>query len=477
MKKRIWKAAACTRPNQPVRQSPSLRTGRLRHGLLHLELLEGRLVPDGLSLVSNWHEQPGHLYADGWAEGNYAYIGHFNNPSGVDIIDISDPANPVQVANFLGTGGDNEIRDIEVQNGIGFFSSDSYSRGGVYVVDLSDPTQPVQLARIDPSNGGARHVHTLSVDGPYLYEADSATPDIRVFDISDPANPAFVRIIRSASGGPVHEVTALNGRLYTAVIDSTGASEVYDISNVGDPNAPVPLLTSIPSGSYTHTAWPTEDGSYVAVSRETYGGDVTLWDIQDPANPVAASVISLPTSETYSMHQVMVTGNLLYISAYEAGVLVYDISDPTSPVQVASYRTYDGPVNGYAGCWGVYPFLGSDRILAFDMQSGLFVLSMDAAPARSSPGIPGTLLTGVTAGEGADVSGLAGQGRWSDVVPEMLPTTLGAAPNGDRSAATEASSSAVDGHRPPAVLDTAFVGWGRWVDGGLTEPLPPPLNL
>jgi choice-of-anchor B domain-containing protein len=357
-------------------QKNSRRTWSLR-----LQHLEDRIVPDGMSLVGNWHEQPGHYYADGWAEGNYAYIGHYSNASGVDIIDISDPTNPVQVANFKGTGGNNEIRDIETQNGIGFFSSDSYSSGGIFVVDLSDPTNPVQLARIDPSNGGAQHVHTLSVDGNYLYEADSATNNIRVFDISDPTNPTFVRSIYDASGGPVHEVTALNGRLYTAVISSTGSSEIYDISNVGDPNQPVPLLATIASGSYTHTAWPTEDGNYVAIARETLGGDVKIWDIHDLSNPVVASVISLPTNETYSMHQVMTQGNLLYISAYEAGVLVYDISDATNPVQVGSYKTYNGDVNGYAGCWGVYPFLGNDKILAFDIETGLYILSLDSAPA------------------------------------------------------------------------------------------------
>jgi choice-of-anchor B domain-containing protein len=429
-------------------------------------------VPDGLSLVGNWHEQPGHYYADGWAEGNYAYIGHYNNQSGVDIIDISDPTNPVQVANFKGTGGNNEIRDIEIQNGIGFFSSDSYSSGGIFVVDLSDPTNPVQLARIDPFNGGARHVHTLCVDGNYLYEADAATNNIRVFDISDPANPTFVRSIFDASGGPVHEVTALNGRLYTAVINATGSSEIYDISNVGDTSMDVPLLGSIASGSYTHTAWPTEDGNYVAVARETFGGDVKLWDIHDPANPILASAISLPTTETYSMHQVMITGNLLYISAYEAGVLVYDISDPTNPVEVASYKTYDGPVNGYAGCWGVYPFLGQDRILAFDIETGLYILSMDSppvTPARNSQAVASLLGTGPTTGSVPDNSRGNGLGlglRQGQVPADWLDTlTDGVRPSRDLILDSRLASL----HGSVTVLDAAFLDNGAQVESPLVE--------
>jgi choice-of-anchor B domain-containing protein len=357
------------------------RRTTLRKCPLEVHPLEGRLLLDGMSLVGQWDNGTA-LYSDGWGETNYAYIGHYGNNNGMQIIDLSDPTNPTLVSTFLSPSGWNDFRDMETaQQGdrtIAFCSSDT--GGGVIVVDVTDRTAPRELYRITVADNGTNTVHTLSVDGDYLYEAYSRTPNIRVFNISDPESPAFVRIIRSDSGGPVHEVTALNGRLYTAVINSSGRSEVYDISNVGDPEAPVPLVASIPSGGYAHTAWPTDDGNVVAVARETFGGDVKLWDISDPSTPVLDSTISLPTTETYSLHQVMILGNLLYISAYEAGVLVYDITDPTAPVQVGSYQTYDGPVNGYAGCWGVYPFLGNDRILAFDMQSGLFVLSLDSMP-------------------------------------------------------------------------------------------------
>src|SRR5262249_5987518 len=285
------------------------------------------------------------------------------------------------VSTFRSASGFNDFRDVETEQigkrTIAFVSSDI--GGGVIIIDVTDHAAPQELYRITAADGGTNTVHTLAVDGDYLYEADSRTPNIRVFNVSNPAAPVFVRIIPSASNGPVHEVTALNGRLYTAVINAAGRSEVYDITNVGDPMAPVPLLASIPSGSSAHTAWPTEDGNFVAVARETFGGDVRIWDIRDPANPVRASTIALPTTQTYSLHQVMIQGNLLYISAYEAGVLVYDITDPYSPVPVGSYDTYHGPVIGYAGCWGVYPFLGSDRILAFDMQTGLYVLSLPMA--------------------------------------------------------------------------------------------------
>ena len=358
----------------------SRRAYRPRPKRLQIEHLESRCLLDGMALQGTW-DQGGPLYSDGWGESHYAYLGHYQNNNGLHIIDIADPTNPTLVSTFRSASGWNDFRDVETaQVGlqtIAFASSDT--GGGLLVIDVTDHANPRELYRITTADGGTNTVHTLSVDGDYVYEADSRTPNIRVFNISNPAAPTFLRTIHSASNGPVHEVTALNGRLYTAVIDSAGRSEVYDITNVGDTTAPVPLLVSIPSGSSAHTAWPTEDGNFVAVARETLGGDVRIWDIRDPANPVRASTISLPTNVTYSLHQVMISGNLLYISAYEAGVLVYDISDPYAPVQVATYETYHGPVNGYDGCWGVYPFLGPDRILAFDMRTGLYVLSLPMA--------------------------------------------------------------------------------------------------
>src|SRR4051794_21528624 len=100
-----------TRPGRPgpVRR-PAAR--------LSVESLERRDCPAGMSLVGNWHEHD-HLYADVWGQritsgphrGDYAYLGHFANQGGIDIINVTDPTHPVLASTFLGTGGDNELQD------------------------------------------------------------------------------------------------------------------------------------------------------------------------------------------------------------------------------------------------------------------------------------------------------------------------------------------------------------------------------
>ena len=68
----------------------------------------------------------------------------------------------------------------------------------------------------------------------------------------------------------------------------------------------------------------------------------------------------------------------MYSSYYYDGIYVWNIADPLNPLLVGFYDTSTIPnANGYQGCWGVYPFLSSGKILASDMQNGLYVLELE----------------------------------------------------------------------------------------------------
>jgi choice-of-anchor B domain-containing protein len=304
----------------------------------------------------------------------------------VAIIDISNPRKPRLASVFRGVGGDNDLRDVEVQKGIGYFASDT--DGSVYLVDVSNPNAPRQLSRISTALGGAENVHTLSVQGNYLFTASTRTPDIHVFNVRDPRNPRLVRVLTSASEYPVHEVTAMGNRLYTAVIGSPGVVDIFDISNV---EVAAPRLQSFETDNIAHTSWPVLNGDYLAVAREEHGGDLEIWDIRNLANPVRVSRLGLPATTTWSVHQVMTVGTQLYASWYQAGVRVFDVSAPAAPRLIAYYDTFPFPdVVGFNGSWGVFPYLGPDRILASDMYTGLYILRRTS----SRPDGPIDTLTG-----------------------------------------------------------------------------------
>ncbi|MBK9333830.1 MAG: T9SS type A sorting domain-containing protein [Ignavibacteria bacterium] len=77
------------------------------------------------------------------------------------------------------------------------------------------------------------------------------------------------------------------------------------------------------------------------------------------------------------VHNAYIKGDSLYLAHYRAGVIVYDISDPSLPFEVGHYDTYPG-VNSTAfqGCWNVYPYLPSGNIIASDISTGLYVLRL-----------------------------------------------------------------------------------------------------
>ncbi|MCH7494068.1 hypothetical protein IIA16_05100, partial [bacterium] len=363
----------------------SLATGVTHYASVRAVDLAGNTVvasSDGLtinaaSLLGTADPHASESYGDIWGEGDIAYLGHFTSTGGVDIFDVSVPTAPVLLTQWFGSAGGNQIKDVKVADGIGYFGSDNGA--GVYVVDVSVPSAPVEIARITAAMGGHPSIHNLFLDNGFLYEASGRGPDIHVFDVSVPAAPVFVRTITVPSGGVVHDITVVEGRLYTSVISAGGWTDIYDISAIG---TGAPLLGSFASGGSTHANWPTAGGGYLVVAQETSGGDVTIWDIGDPGAAFLVATIdpAVWDIDSFSAHNVLVMGDLLFVSWYQAGVQVFDISDPTDPKAYARYDTYPGAVVGFAGNWGVYPFLGLDRVLASDISTGLYVIDFTASP-------------------------------------------------------------------------------------------------
>ncbi|MGE0881956.1 MAG: choice-of-anchor B family protein [Blastocatellales bacterium] len=317
-------------------------------------------------------------YGDVWGEGNYAYLGSYNG-NGVMIIDISNPATPRMVGHYNPAEG-GRFQDVMVINGVGYFSSEN--RGGLHIVDVSNPANPTLLSQISQEQNGFPNVHELFVADGVLYEADSRTNIIKVFDVRDPRNPRFVRDIQTTDTRFIHAPIAVNGRLFTS--GWSGKTDIYDVSNVL--NAAPALLGSIDSGPNSHASWPGNDGKLLASARETANGDVRLFDISNPANPVLLSAISAQSLglDAFTAHNPYIIGNLLFVSWYQAGLVIIDISNPHQPRLVSTYDTFPGSVNGFDGCWGVYPFLGFDRVLLSDLDGGLFIVDTTAAMAGPS---------------------------------------------------------------------------------------------
>ncbi len=369
-------------------------------------------------------------FADIGADGKIAAQGSYNC-RGVFIFDLTDPNNPV-LASHYNPDPKQAFLEVTIKGNRGYFGSGGpYPAGlpdsgdGVHIVDLTNPYQPVLLGKINASNGGYNGIHEMIVAGNYLFENYNSTSNkiLRIFDISDPANPVFKWTVTPTDSLWVHAVHVRGNRLYTS--GWRGMIDIYDISDLA--TKPPKFLGAI-SGDYSnHTSYTSEDGNYLYSARETTNGDIRVYDVRDPEQPLLVKSISTRQLglEAISPHDPVVLGDKLYVSWYQAGMQVFDISDPVNPVHVGQYDTFDGtyvappesslaatepwdiicginyngdnlqgvPYASFDGAWAVWPLLGHDRVLAGDMTKGLFII--DASGLSPSPvvAISGRVLT------------------------------------------------------------------------------------
>lgn len=356
--------------------------------LLFIGLLCATSFGQTAKLVGQLNPFPKHnRYGDVWGEGNFAYLASYAG-SGVMIIDITNPAAPV-LAGFYDPENGAQFKDVVVIDGIGYCSSDDGR--GLYIADFKDPKNPRTLSHITPTENGFPSVHELYVSDGLLFEADSRRPTdglpprVKVFEVSNPAQPKFLRDVFTTDTIFIHNMFALQGRLYTS--GWSGRTDIFDIRNIRTQDPP--LLGTALSGGASHSSWVSNDGKLLVSCRETTNGDIQLFDISNPNSPQRLTTINAQTiglnweRDAFTPHNPVIVGNLLFVSWYQAGTALFDISNPAQPELVARYDTFPGPVacpiDCYGGNWGVYPLLGLDRVLLSDLDNGLLIVDFSAA--------------------------------------------------------------------------------------------------
>ncbi|MBC7795892.1 MAG: VCBS repeat-containing protein [Pyrinomonadaceae bacterium] len=364
-------------------------------------------------------------YADLTADGNLAVMGslapaidpadNVTKRTGAFIFDISNPDAPVLKAQY---GIGQHFLEAVIVGKRAYFGSGSGSQTGVHIVDLTNPSNPVLLGTVTAANAnGYNRVHEIFVDGDFLYEnLDSlSTPIIKVINIKNPANPVFVRDIVPMEVRWIHGMFVKNGRMFTsgwgnesANPDVPGLVEIFDITKIGTENARP--LGSIATGINTHSIWTSEDGNYMYVCRELFDGQLRVYDIRNVSNPLLVKVITAGDLgiNAFTPHNPVVKGNRLFVAWYQAGTIVFDITNPADPKRIATYDTYlpefnaeaakkeTGNLklqgidlvcggerlsallpNSYDGNWTGYATLGTDKVVLSDMNSGFYIIDFE----------------------------------------------------------------------------------------------------
>ena len=139
---------------------------------------------------------------------------------GLQIIDISNPANPTLIGTYNTSGAAYSV----AVSGRYAYVVDYAS--GLQIIDISNPATPTLTGTYDTSGNALG----IAVSGRYAYVADDAS-GLQIIDISNPATPTLTGTYDTSdySSG-----IAVSGR-YAYVADGGSGLQIIDISNPASP--------------------------------------------------------------------------------------------------------------------------------------------------------------------------------------------------------------------------------------------------
>lgn len=299
----------------------------------------------------------------------------------VFFFDVTEPTHPQLIAKFAGTKNIVSREFKSYKNRV-YAVSDATTEG-LMIFDLSNA--PENIDRTYWSNEFFEKAHTITLDTVsgriYLNGTNvgAAYNGLVILDVSqNPDRPALLAKV-DVEGGYVHDAYVRNDTVY-----ASSGDEGYFVLDCGDPQNPK-TLASISTGGYNHNSWLTTDGNYAYYTEEIpRGRPIHIVDLRKLKSEGEIEVVHdfldnlTPGGNLAVPHNLFIRNDLLFVSQYEDGLLVYDICQPAEPKLIAHYDTHPENLiyNGYFGCWGNYPWLPSGTIIASDMQNGLFLLKM-----------------------------------------------------------------------------------------------------
>ncbi|HSQ61473.1 MAG TPA: choice-of-anchor B family protein [Acidobacteriota bacterium] len=307
----------------------------------------------------------------------YAILG---TTTGTSIVRLTDPRNPVEVAFIDGPASD--WREMKQYRQWVYVCSEGAGTGrGIQVISMENPDEP---RLVKTYRTGFDTAHTVSIDTTraILYANGTSIGMVALTlqpragaTNASPSNPQEIGVFADYYVHDLH----LRGTLgYVSAINN-GFESILDLTDpalLAGGAAAVELKRWTTPAQFTHNSWTTKNGDYLIVTEENAGGKPKVYDITAPGAPVLKYTFTdLPAHIGHNVH---VKGDTAFVSYYTAGVRLYDVTDPTKPVEFAYYDTFLGGDGGFDGVWEVAPYFPSGIFIASDISNGLFVFCVNA---------------------------------------------------------------------------------------------------
>jgi choice-of-anchor B domain-containing protein len=312
---------------------------------------------------------------------------------GTSFIDISDPTNPVFVANLRAQGATELHSDMKVYRDHAFIVKDGPGNG-IQVVDLT------RLREIDHADApvtilpdavyhGISNAHDIAIneDTGFAYAVGATRPvtatspchegGLHMVDIRDPKNPTFAGCFDD--DGYTHDVQCVvyhgpderyQGReLCFASNPGEGLSNTLTIVDVTDKANPVMVsrtFEGVPA-TYSHQGWLTEDQRYFLHDDESDNGASPeaipgrsrnrVFDVTDLERPFVQAVYHGETRAP--VHNLYIRGRYMYNANYIDGLRVVDLNRIDRPGDEFAPETPSAPDHQglrEVGCFDTDPF-------------------------------------------------------------------------------------------------------------------------
>lgn len=318
--------------------------------------------------------------------------------TGVTVIDVADPANPVQVSFYPLLWP----RSIAVNGDLVFVTG----ADGLSILDVSRPDMAYQTARLVLPG----YIYDVDVAGSYAYVA--MEQGFHIVNVADPYHPIQVSSLALRSTA----VVVSNGYAYLSVLNDGVTQSGLVTVDARSPSAPV--VTNRIAGVAGPDLCIADQGLFVP-----HGHGVLTFSITDPAQPVAAGAHH-PAAQVWP-RSCAVHNQTVLLAGYR-GVVRIDASDLLAVRQVGGADT-PGEAHGV--------FLTPSYAYVADGSRGLRILSLADPITPQEVGFydsPGTAHEVVVVGTrayladgydrtGNQVSGL----RILDVSDPTRPTEIG----------------------------------------------------
>ena len=350
--------------------------------------------------------------------------------TGIDVSDLRNPKMLVQTDLMYPHLRSNSLSIIDDIMLVAYQSLEPGQSGtGMGIFDICNPEEPKRIGFLDTTGPYSRGCHCLWwVDGPYAHlstgSADFQPRDQKddqfymIVDVENPERPVeagrwWVPGTREGDNEPMpkrhpqfdsgHRLHNANvyperpNRSYAAYMDS--GVTILDITDISRPGLISHINYAPPFPGFTHTVLPLFNRDLMVVTQESVrdGGEdypklIWLMDIREETNPVIISTLPMPETKDFfgrpgrfGAHNIyenqpgptcFFSDTLIFGTFFNAGLRVFDISNPFQPSEVAYFIREAPKQNVPVGINDVYVDENGILYVVDRNEGGLYILEL-----------------------------------------------------------------------------------------------------